>query len=308
VIKEEVEYFFAALRFFTRLPVPAWVGHSAEQLNHAARYFPAVGLIVGAIGAAVTLAALAVWPPAIAVLLGMVATLLATGAFHEDGLADTIDGMGGGWTREQVLTIMKDSRIGSYGAIGIGLALLTKFAALAELVQPGASGAVSPAPTFVAMLIAGHAVSRFASTTLIYALDYARDDPGLPTPHPPPRGGGDGCSPLRGSGSNDDLALGRPGGEVYSKSKPLATRMGKGELVLAALFALTPCLLLSGAQVAVALALVALVTWLAARWFRRRIGGYTGDCLGATQQLAEIAFYLGLLCAGPLQARFGVGG
>jgi adenosylcobinamide-GDP ribazoletransferase len=301
MIRRELEYFFAALRFFTRLPVPAWVGHSAEQLNHAARYFPAVGLIVGAIGAAVTLAALAIWPPAIAVLLGMVATLLATGAFHEDGLADTIDGMGGGWTREQVLTIMKDSRIGSYGAIGIGLALLTKFEALAELT-------VLPGPTFVAALIAGHAVSRFASTTLIYALDYARDDPGLPTPHPPPRGGGDGCSPLYGSGSNDDLALGRPGGEVYSKSKPLATRMGRGELALAALCGLAPCALLPLPQVAVALGLVALVSWLAARWFRRRIGGYTGDCLGATQQLTEIAFYLGLLCAGPLQARFGVGG
>jgi adenosylcobinamide-GDP ribazoletransferase len=264
VIGRELEYFFAALRFFTRLPVPAWVGHSAEQLNHAARYFPAVGLIVGAIGAAVTLAALAIWPPAIAVLLGMAATLLATGAFHEDGLADTIDGFGGGWTREQVLTIMKDSRIGSYGAIGIGLALLTKYTALTELT-------VLPGPTFAAALIAGHAVSRFASTTLIYFLDYARDD---------------------------DSA----------KSKPLATRMGKGELALAALCSLAPCALLPLPQVAVALGLVALVTWLAARRFVRRIGGYTGDCLGATQQLTEIAFYLGLLCAGPLQARFGVGG
>lgn len=277
MIRRELEYFFAALRFFTRLPVPAWVGHSAEQLNHAARYFPAVGLIVGAIGAAVTLAAALVWPPAIAVLLGMVATLLATGAFHEDGLADTIDGMGGGWTREQVLTIMKDSRVGSYGAIGIGLALLTKYTALTELVQLGATGGVppvltvSPEPTFAAMLIAGHAVSRFASTTLIYFLDYARDDDS-------------------------------------SKSKPLATRMGRGELALAALCGLAPCALLPLPQVAVALGLVALVTWLAARRFVHRIGGYTGDCLGATQQLTEIAFYLGLLCAGPLQARFGVGG
>jgi adenosylcobinamide-GDP ribazoletransferase len=262
MIRRELEYFFAALRFFTRLPVPAWVGHSAEQLNHAARYFPAVGLIVGAIGAAVTLAAALVWPPTIAVLLGMVATLLATGAFHEDGLADTIDGMGGGWTREQVLTIMKDSRIGSYGAIGIGLALLTKYTALTELVQR----TVSPAPSFLALLIAGHAVSRFASTTLIYFLDYARDDDS-------------------------------------SKSKPLATRMGKGELALAALCGLAPCALLPLPQVAIALGLVALVSWLAARRFVRRIGGYTGDCLGATQQLTEIAFYLGLLCAGPLQTQ-----
>jgi adenosylcobinamide-GDP ribazoletransferase len=259
VIRRELEYFFAALRFFTRLPVPAWVGHSAEQLNHAARYFPAVGMIVGALGAAVTFAALRLWSPAIAVLLGMVATLLATGAFHEDGLADTIDGFGGGWTREAVLRIMKDSRVGSYGAIGIGLALLTKFTALTELMQTLAPDAVPPAPTFWAVLITGHAVSRFASTTLIYALDYARDD---------------------------DSA----------KSKPLATRMGRGELALAALFGLAPCALLPLPQVAIALGLVALVTWLAARRFVRRIGGYTGDCLGATQQLTEITFYLGMLC------------
>jgi adenosylcobinamide-GDP ribazoletransferase len=254
VIRRELEYFFAALRFFTRLPVPAWVGHTAEQLNHAARYFTLVGIIVGAIGAGVTLAAAQLWPTAIAVLLGMAATLLATGAFHEDGLADSIDGIGGGWTREDVLRIMKDSRIGSYGAIGIGMVLLAKFEAVSNL------AGVSRWLTFAAAVVAGHSVSRFASTTLIYALDYARDDDS-------------------------------------SKSKPLATRLGKGELALAALFGLAPCALLPWPQVGVALALVALTTWLAARKFLRRIGGYTGDCLGATQQLTEIAFYLGLLCS-----------
>lgn len=251
---KELAYFFAALRFFTRLPVPAWVGHSAAQLNHAARYFPLVGLIVGALGAAVSLATLTVWPPLIAVLLGMAATLLVTGAFHEDGLADSIDGFGGGWSREDVLRIMKDSRIGSYGAIGIVMALFAKAAALTELL------AVSPAPTFFLLLLAGHGVSRFASTTLIFALDYARDDDS-------------------------------------SKSKPLATRMGKGELLVAALCGLAPCLWLPPLQAGMALVLAAAVTVLAARHFVRRIGGYTGDCLGATQQLTEIAFYLGLLCA-----------
>ncbi len=252
MLRQETATFFAAVRFFTRLPVPGWVGHSAEQLDRAARYFPLVGILVGAIGAAVTLAATLLWPPSVAVLLGMAATLLATGAFHEDGLADTIDGMGGGWTRADVLRIMKDSRIGSYGAIGIGLALLLKFELLQEI-------AALPAPSFFIVLVAGHGVSRFASTTLIYFLDYARDDDS-------------------------------------SKSKPLATRMGTGELAIAALFGVAPCLLLPAAQAAVALALVALVTLLAARYFVRRIGGYTGDTLGATQQLTELAFYLGMLC------------
>jgi adenosylcobinamide-GDP ribazoletransferase len=183
----------------------------------------------------------------------MATTLLATGAFHEDGLADSIDGFGGGWAREDVLRIMKDSRIGSYGAIGIGMVLLMKAATLAELL------AVLPALTFFVLLLAGHGVSRFASTTLIFALDYARDDDS-------------------------------------SKSKPLATRMGKGELAVAAVFGLAPCLWLPPLQVGIALLLVVLVTLLAARHFVRRIGGYTGDCLGATQQLTEIAFYLGMLC------------
>ena len=262
MIRRELEYFFAALRFFTRLPAPAWVGHSAEQLNHAARYFPLVGVIVGAIGAGVTLAAALLLPISIAVLLGMVATLLATGAFHEDGLADSVDGFGGGWTREDVLRIMKDSRIGSYGAVGIGIALLTKYESLAALggVLPRGFPPVTSRLTFVVALIAGHSVSRFASTTLIYALDYARDDDS-------------------------------------SKSKPLATRLGKGELALAALFGLAPCLLLPAGQVSIALIAVVFVTLAAARYFVKRIGGYTGDALGATQQLTEIAFYLGLLCS-----------
>lgn len=255
MIRREAGYFFAALRFFTRIPVPAWVGHSEVQLSHAARWFPGVGWIVGAIGAVVTLATAWLWPPAIAVLAGMAATVLVTGAFHEDGLTDALDGLGGGWTREQTLAIMRDSRIGSYGAIGLVLVLQIKFAVLYELLA--GRGAVSPAPIFIAALIGGHAVSRLAATALIFALDYARAE---------------------------------------GKSRPLATRLEKGELAFAALWGLAPCVLLPLPQAVVALTLVALVTWLAGRTFVRRLGGYTGDCLGATQQLTEIAFYLGLAC------------
>ncbi|WP_310449106.1 adenosylcobinamide-GDP ribazoletransferase [Sulfuritalea sp.] len=253
-MKRELEYFFAALRFFTRLPVPAWVGHGQDQLNHAARYFPLIGILVGIIGAGVTeLAALAL-PIGVAVLLGMAATILATGAFHEDGFADSCDGFGGGWDKAQVLTIMKDSRIGSYAALGVGLILLTKWSALTEL-----DAGLGP-PFLAIALVAGHAVSRLASTVLIYFLDYVRDDDS-------------------------------------SKSKPLAQRMAPHELAVAALCGLAPCLLLPLAEVLTALAAVTLSTLLAARYFVRRIGGYTGDCLGAAQQLGEVAFYLGLLCS-----------
>ena len=253
-MKRELEYFFAALRFFTRLPVPTWVGHSQDQLDHAARYFPLVGVIVGAIGAGVSEAAALMLPVSIAVLLGMAATILATGAFHEDGFSDSCDGFGGGWEKRQVLTIMKDSRVGSYGAIGVALLLLAKFNALTEL-----NAAFAPS-VFVLALIAGHSLSRLAATALIHALDYVREDP-------------------------------------TAKSKPLATRMGRGELAVAAVFGLAPCVLLPTLQVLIALGSLMLTTWFAARYFVKRIGGYTGDCLGATQQLAELAFYLGLLCA-----------
>lgn len=254
MIRRELEYFFAALRFFTRLPVPAWVGHSQEQLDHAARWFPLVGILVGAIGAAVTeLAALAL-PVGIAVLLGMAATILATGAFHEDGFADSCDGFGGGWDKAQVLAIMKDSRVGSYATIGVVLILLAKWNALVEI-----DAAFGP-PFLAIALVAGHAASRLASTALIRYLDYVRDDDS-------------------------------------SKSKPLAQRMAGHELAFAAVCGLAPCLLLPPADMLAALAAVALATLLAARYFLHRIGGYTGDCLGATQQVAELAFYLGLLCS-----------
>jgi adenosylcobinamide-GDP ribazoletransferase len=247
VIRTQLEYFFAALRFFTRLPVPAWVGHSETQLNHAARYFPLVGWIVGLIGAMATWLAAQALPPSMAVLLGMTATVLATGAFHEDGFADSCDGFGGGWDKVQVLAIMKDSRIGSYGTIGIAILLLGKWNALYEL-----DALVLPA------LLAAHAISRAAAVTLIYGLDYVRDESG--------------------------------------KSKPLAVRLSRGELALAWLFGLLPVLLLPWQLALQGTVAVILVTLLAARYSWRRIGGYTGDVLGMTQQLSEVAFYLGVLC------------
>ena len=253
VMKRELEYFFAALRFFTRLPVPAWVGHGQDQLDHAARYFPMVGILIGAIGAGVTELAALTLPIGVAVLLGMAATVLATGAFHEDGFADSCDGFGGGWDKAQVLAIMKDSRVGSYAALGVALMLLTKWTTLVEI-----DAALDP-PFLALALIAGHAVSRLASTVLIFFLDYVRDDAG-------------------------------------AKSKPLAQRMAPHELAIAAACGLAPLLLLPLADMLVALAAVTLATLLAARYFLRRIGGYTGDCLGAAQQVSELAFYLGLLC------------
>lgn len=248
MLRRELTYFFGAIRFFTRLPVPAWVGHSAEALNRSARYFPAVGLLVGGIGALVYLVAALVWPSAVAILLSMAATIYATGAFHEDGLSDTVDGLGGGWDKLRILEIMKDSRVGSYGVVAMVLALLGKFTLL---------NALDPALLPVA-LIAGHALSRFCSTVLLASMDYVRED-------------------------------------LLAKAKPLATGLSAGEMLVALGFVLPALALLPLEKVLAGCLLAALATlWLAAK-FKRWLGGYTGDCLGATQQVAEIAFYLGLL-------------
>jgi adenosylcobinamide-GDP ribazoletransferase len=252
MLRRELEYFFGAIRFFTRLPVPGWVGHSAEALNRSARYFPLVGLLVGGIGALVFLGAMQLWPQPVAVLLSMAATIYATGAFHEDGLSDTVDGLGGGWDKLRILEIMKDSRVGSYGVVAMVLALLGKFTLLASL-----DGDLVPYA-----LLAGHALSRFCATVLLATMDYVRED-------------------------------------LLSKAKPLATRLSAGEMLLAAGFVLAALALLPLQQAVAGCVLAALATlWLATK-FRRWLGGYTGDCLGATQQVSEIAFYLGLLAHWP---------
>src|SRR5690554_3714540 len=120
-MRRQVELFFTALGFFTRIPVPAGIPWSPERLNHAARYFPLVGVVVGGVGAASFVAFNWLLPVSLAVILSMAVTIRLTGAFHEDGWADACDGLGGGWDKLQVLAIMKDSRNGSYATVGLVL-------------------------------------------------------------------------------------------------------------------------------------------------------------------------------------------
>ena len=235
---------FIALGFLTRIPIPRNIEHSPDNLNDAARYFPAAGLLVGAFAAAVYALAAQLWTPSIAIVLSMAGTLLLTGAFHEDGFADSCDGFGGGWNREQVLTIMKDSRIGTYGAAGLGTILALKFFALQAL----APTAVVPA------LLIGHCWSRLLATSYLFDFEYAREE--------------------------------------GSKVKPLATRLTSAGLQIAALTALPLVFLVEPLQVLAAIAALAAWRWAFGRYFTRRLGGYTGDCLGAAQQVAEVSIYL----------------
>lgn len=245
-LRTELHALAAAVMFFTRLPVPAGWGGAREDLQRAAAYFPLVGWLVGGMAAAVWWAAATVWPPGVASGLSLAATLLLTGAFHEDGFADVCDGFGGGYTKERVLEIMRDSRVGAFGAIGVVTMLGLKWQTVAAL----------PAGLAPAALVAAHVLSRTTSVSLMAALDYVRED--------------------------------------AAKAKPLATHLGGARLLVA---------LATGAA---ALALLPMRTWwivpllavvqvALARWFSRRIGGYTGDCLGAAQQVAEVTVYLAVL-------------
>lgn len=164
MLRRQLDFLLVAIQFLTRIPTPQVRGFDPDWISRSARFFPLVGQLVGAICAAVLFAASQVWPPAVAALLAVAAGVLITGGFHEDGLADTADGLGGGQTPERRLEIMKDSRIGSYGALALGLTLALKVVALASL--PPIAGALS--------LLAAHGLARGAAVVAMAILPYAR--------------------------------------------------------------------------------------------------------------------------------------
>ncbi len=174
-VRAEAAAFLLALGFLTRLPLPAPPGDMAAAL----RYLPAAGALIGAAAAAVLAAAAAVLPMAPAVLLSIAATCLLTGALHEDGLADTFDAIGAG-SRERALEIMRDSRIGTFGALALGLVLALKATALAAM----------PLGLAAAALVAGHAASRFSCLVVIATSRYVRPTgtAGFAAPGPGPGG------------------------------------------------------------------------------------------------------------------------
>ena len=171
-LREELRLLFVTLQFLTRVPIPAWVardGWQPDWLNRCVRHFPLVGAAIGAVGAAVALLGLALWPPVVAAVLAVAATVWLTAAFHEDGLADTADALLGAAPREKALAIMKDSRIGTYGAAALGLALLLRVLLLAELLR------VSPSLA-AAVWVTAHAAGRAAAVALMAMLPYGGDE------------------------------------------------------------------------------------------------------------------------------------
>lgn len=163
-LAEEKTLLLLAVSFFTRIPVRLPAEITPAQLNKASRYFAVVGLLIGFICSLVYLVSVEYLPKSLAVLVAMAVSLLVTGAFHEDGWADVWDGFGGGWSIEQKLNIMKDSRLGTYGAAALFIILLLKFQSLIALASP------------VMALILANTLSRVVATSLIYDMSYVALD------------------------------------------------------------------------------------------------------------------------------------
>lgn len=247
-----------ATQFLTRLPVPELRDYQPQWLHQSSRHFPAVGLLIGLLCAGVFWLGCVLFGPLVAAVVSTAFGIKLTGAFHEDGLADTCDGLGGGLTRERTLTIMKDSRLGTFGTLGLVMAVLLKVSLLASM------------PTALALiaLVVGHCGSRLLCISLIALLPY--------------------------------------GGELeHAKAKPMAQQLTLVQGVIGALW-LGLALLIAGMMWPTAMAAIPAWQWsltlmLAVfatdhmrRLLRRRLNGYTGDGLGATQQLSELAIYAGL--------------
>lgn len=280
--------------FLTRIRVPPAVDHSPVYLREAPRYFPVVGWVVGAVSALFYLLGMRFISTDAGVMAAIVAGVLITGAFHEDGFADVCDGFGGGWTKEKILGIMKDSRIGAYGAIGLILMLGAKFILLRELpaftpsLEPG-SWTTAPQHIFydhryaILAILSAHSLGRLMPVLVMQAGSYARA--GLPDAGKP----GEKAGPRVDAGAVDAGAV-DPG-----KSAAIAgQRMSPGGVVAAVVFALAPFVFLPWHYL-LAIPPVLYATFELNRYFKRWIGGYTGDCLGAIEQVSEIMVYLGFV-------------
>jgi adenosylcobinamide-GDP ribazoletransferase len=263
-MSREWRVFLTAVMFLTRIRVPDSIHHSAELMRQAPRYFPLVGWIVGALSALFFLVFARFVSTDAGILAAMATGILVTGAFHEDGFADVCDGFGGGWTKEKILLIMKDSRVGAFGVIGLILLFGSRFVLLREL--PGFV-ATPGEPShlifyhyrfFILALIAAHGVSRLMAVLVMQGGVYAGDP-------------------------DKSKSVSMTGG-----------RLSVPALMVAVLFAFAPFALLPW-PFALTVLPALYATYALYRYFAHWIGGYTGDCLGAIQQVAEIVIYLGFL-------------
>ena len=260
-MRNELHIFFAALMFYTRIPCPRWVKYSGDYLGKSIRHLPLIGVLVGAVTALVLIAGMCIFPTVIAVLLSTLFGIAITGSFHEDGLADVCDGFGGGNGKAQILEIMKDSRVGTYGVMGLFFVLSLKIAALVTLVEFSPPPHLRSGSFILLLLVSGHSLSRFAALTTLTSHQYVRAD-------------------------------------KQAKAKPALKnklRWRDASTLYALVLGIGPLFLFFTPWMAIPVLCVVLTKWWLCRFFEKRIGGYTGDCLGAIQQASELVFYLGII-------------
>ncbi len=231
--------------FYTRIPVPKSTGYSQNNLNRATKYLPLIGAIVGCVGALIFYSTSLILPLNISVLLSIASTILLTGAFHEDAFADFCDGFGGGYGKDRILDIMKDSRIGVYGAVGLLIMILSKFFSISEITST----------QIPLVIILSHTYSRALPVFLISTSEYVSKT------------------------SN-------------SKSKPVGLKAPWYDVLIAVLLAFSPLLLIPWQACLVIIPASIIIFLIFRAYVVKHIGGYTGDVLGALQQLTELAFYI----------------
>ncbi|MDN3548204.1 adenosylcobinamide-GDP ribazoletransferase [Mucilaginibacter aquaedulcis] len=257
-MKKELQIFFTAVSYYTRIPVPALLPYSADFLNSSNRYITLIGWVVGAFSFSIFYLTNYIWGISIALILSIAASILFTGALHEDGFADVCDGFGGGFTKDRILEIMKDSSLGTYGTIGIVFIIALKFLALQQILN------IAGNEFWILLLIfiVSNAISRFIAISLIYSYPYV-------------------------------------GKEGVSKAKPATENPDIHNLWIALSFILIPltALIVLSHKPWLLLMIVPLLIQRQAmgKYFKRKIGGYTGDCLGAVQQVAELIIYMSII-------------
>jgi adenosylcobinamide-GDP ribazoletransferase len=234
-----------ALQFLTRLPVRG-VPYDENALSRSAKFFPLVGLPIGILGSVAYLWFIRHLPSTVAALLMVVLLVLSTGGLHEDGLADVADAFGGGWSREQILAILKDSRIGTFGTVALLTSVGLRVLLLANL----------PLNRFAAYVISGQVLCRWTALPLGYVLPSARES------------------------------------SLHSQGARIARQISGASLAIGSLFSLIIVIYALRSAVWSPLVGTLAVTFASGLYYWRRIGGVTGDCFGATNQLAEIAVYL----------------
>jgi adenosylcobinamide-GDP ribazoletransferase len=239
-----VHGFLISLQFLTQLPIRTDQA-KPHHVSDSYYFYPVIGLLVGAAAVVVRRVLMMMFPLAFSIALVLAFLMWISGGLHEDGLADVADAMGGGWTRDDRLRIMKDSRIGAFGASILVLAVLTKFAALTSM---------NPARLDASIVVA-QMLGRWAFLPMGYFNSYAHEG--------------------------------------------LASEFMKGltakAVIVAGVVSVAGTIALCRRQGLIAIALTVAILISSSLYFRRRIGGVTGDCFGATFQFVEIATYAAFL-------------